>query len=135
MNRNLSIILYELIGGGYSDWEKLDKYINEYDLEPRDIIKQAEEISEPVDFNALMYATLYLGFEKMKEKVLNTIKENGWEIRKEIINWIEDSDFECYINYLDSSIQTPIFREYTMEDLKYENMIAKFIADVWREIR
>ena len=135
MSKNLNYILQELAGGGYSDWDKLDNYIEEYNLDSYNIVENAKEFSDYPKFNDLMYSTLVLGFEKMREKVLNTIKSNEWKIREEIIEWIKNADSECYINYLDSFIETPVFRDYDMRDLDYDNMVAKFIADVWEEIK
>jgi len=135
MISNLNIILQELTGGGYSDWDQLDEYIENYKIDPYDIVEEARQFNENPDFNALMYTTLYIGMENMRRKVLDTIKEEEWDIRDEIKDWIQNAENKNFVNYLDSFIETPVFRDYDMRDLDYDNMVAKFIADVWKEIK
>ena len=135
MSVNLNYILQELAGGGYSDWDKLDEYIEDYEVSVYDIVEEAKEFSKCPGFNDLMYETLYLGMENMRKKVLTTIKEENWQIRDEIVNWIQDVENENYVNYLDSFIETPVFNEYDMTCLKTTKQVAQFIADVWKEIK
>jgi len=135
MNDNLSILLSALIGGGSADWSMLDKYIDSYEVDPYDVVEEAKQFSECPQFNDLMYSTLSLGFENIREKVLTTIKEENWDIRDEIKDWIEYVDSNIFVNYLDSFIDIKVFRDYDMNDLKSKKQVAKFIADVWKEIR
>jgi len=112
---NINLLLCELIGGGYLDWKKLDEYIDAYQVEPEDIIQEIRDVNGEdykITFNDLMYITLYLGFYNMREYILQVIKENEWNIKDEIKNWIENMEFNCFVNYLDSFIQTPVFSEY-----------------------
>jgi len=72
----------------------------------------------------------------MRDYILTSIKENEWNIRSEVKDWIENVEFNCFVNYLDSFIQTSVFCDYDMdiltEDKKY---VTRFIADVWKEIK
>jgi len=136
---NINGLLRELIGGGYLDWKQLDEYIEKYQIDPEDIAQEVKYMFGEgylPTFNDLMYITLYLGFYSMKDYILTIIKENEWNIKSEVKDWIENVEFNCFVNYLDSFIQTPIFCDYDMEELTGDKrVVAYFIADVWKEIK
>jgi len=134
----MSELLQSLIGGKYLDWKALTNYMEVYCVEPEELIDECEFMfgeDHKFQFNDLMYIVLYLGFEKMKKTILNIIEVENWKIKKDIIKWVKEAEFECYVNYLDSSIQTPIFSEYTVQDMKYVNNIASFLGDVAKHLK
>lgn len=136
---NIDWLLRALIGGGYLDWKQLDEYIDKYQIDPENIAQEIEFTfggEHSTTFNELMYATLYLGFYNMKNYILKVIEENKWNIKDEIRDWIENVEFDCFVNYLDSFIQIPVFCDYDMEELTGDKrVVAYFIADVWKKIR
>jgi len=134
----MSELLSAFIGGKYFDWKKLINNIEIYCIEPEKIIDECEFMfgeNHKLTFNDLMYMVFYLGFNKMKKIILNTIKKENWKIKKDVLDWIKEAEFKCYTNYLDSSLQTLIFSEYTTEDLKYINNVASFLGDVAKHLK
>jgi len=125
-----------LLGGGFFDYKQLYLYIEDFEIDICETIKECDACDERMPhFNDIMYSILVAGFEKMRTLLLDTIKENGWNIRKEIVDWIKNAEVDVYINYLDSFIEAPVFRDYEYQELKNENMAAKFLGDVWKEIK
>ena len=112
--------LCEAFGGGSLDWRHLFNEMEDFELEPSEVIDEAKSFSENYDFNSLMYTCLYLGSEKMKNVLIDYAKDHC-DNSNEIIKAIEDYEVGIYINYLDSFFDDDVFSQFSYQELKDEN--------------
>jgi len=112
--------LREAFEGGPLDWNHLFNEMDDFELEPSEVIDEAKSFSENYDFNLLMYACLYLGSEKMKNILIDYAK-NHCDNSNEIIKAVEDYEVGIYINYLDSFFEDNVFNQFSYQELKNED--------------
>lgn len=111
--------LYEAFGGGSLDWNHLFNEIEDFELEPNELIEFTKDFTSEPTFNDFMYACLYLGSEKMKNVLINYVKDNC-NNSDEIEKIIRGYKVKIYCNYLDSGFDDDIFGWYTYKELKDE---------------
>jgi len=118
------MICCEVLGWQILDIQFLEKKIEEFDLEIDEILDEIEAlgIEDKTDINAYIYAVLYLGANKIKEKIIEKVKEfddledflnneyRDWESR------IREYEENIYTNYLDSGYNS-IFEEINYEEI------------------
>ncbi len=112
--------LCEAFGGGSLDWNHLFNEMEDFELEPSDIIEYAKEWTQEPKFNDLMYACLSLGSEKMKNVLINYAKDHCNNSNK-IIKAIKDYEVGIYINYFDSFFDDDVFNQFSYQELKDED--------------
>ena len=121
-------MLEALIGGGWSDWEKLEEYMNEWKIDVDDLVDEVEYIWDSgykPDFNDLMYAVLSIIEDKAKENIEQIADNLGFKKPEEI--W--EYDVGKYVNYLDSWFDDEWFGElYYMEDVN-----EKFVKEMYEQ--
>ncbi len=133
MNNKCFNFLYETFGGGFFDWNHLFNEMEDFELKPSEIIEHTKEWTSEPKFNDFMYACLYLGSEKMKNVLIDYVKDNC-EDQEKIIEAIQDYEVEIYADYLDYGFDDNVFNQFTYQELEDKNKQKEMLEMLLDEI-
>jgi len=125
--------LYEAFGGGSYDWNYLFNKMDDFELEPSEIVEYVKDCTSEPRFNDFMYACLSLGSEKMKDILINYVNKHCNNPEK-IVKAIEDYEVNIYINYLDSSFIDNVFSQFSYQELVDEDKQRKMLEMLLDEL-
>jgi len=128
--------LCEAFGGNSSAWEHLFDKMEDFELEPHQIVEYTREwASEPIEFNDFMFSCLKLGAQKMKNVLIDYAKDN-YDNSDEIIRAIKNYEVPICCDYQDSYYDDDVFNQFSYKGLEDENNqkeMLEMLLDKMRE--
>jgi len=122
-----------VLGWGSLDAKRLEKIIEEYDLDIADI---KEQVTDKTDINEYFYQTLYLISLKIKEALKEWLDENEdvkdcleYEFVYDTEKTIDEFEPNIYTNYLDSGFDS-CFTEFDINSYDNDNY-CNLIEDIF----
>ena len=128
-------LLNAIIGGGINDFKVLNKTINEWDMEPEEIVAYIKEFTDEIDIGSLFLSTYKMHANELKEQIT--------ELCEDLVN--EDSDIkfneekldnyeaQVYVNFSDTSYNKydELFSCKDIDEMKkkYLNKLVDFLVD------
>ena len=128
-------LLNAIIGGGINDFKVLNKTINEWDMEPEEIVAYIKEFTDKIDIGSLFLGTYTMHANELKEQIAelceDLVDEDGdIKFNKEKL---DDYEVQVYVNYSDTSYNkdNELFSCKDIDEMKktYLDKLVDFLID------